>query len=66
MNTKSFKSKNLKITIGFFFSVIIYYINNFFYVLGNTEKISILTAITLPLLVFALINLTLLKNLNVK
>ena len=66
MNTKSFKSKNLKITIGFFFSVIIYYINNFFYVLGNTEKISILTAITLPLLVFALINLILLKNLNVK
>ena len=66
MNTKSFKSKNLKITIGLFFSVIIYYINNFFYVLGNTEKISILTAITLPLLVFALINLILLKNLNVK
>ena len=66
MNTKNFKSKNLKITIGLFFSVIIYYINNFFYVLGNTEKISILTAITLPLLVFALINLILLKNLNVK
>ena len=66
MNTKRFKSKNLKITIGFLFSVIIYYINNFFYVLGNTEKISILTAITLPLLVFALINLILLKNLNVK
>ena len=66
MNTKSFKSKNLKITIGLFFSVIIYYINNFFYVLGNTEKISILTAITLPLLVFALINSILLKNLNVK
>ena len=66
MNTKSFKSKNLKITIGFFFSVIIYYINNFFYVLGNTEKISILTAVVLPLLVFALINSILLKNLNVK
>ena len=66
MNTKSFKSKNLKITIGLFFSVIIYYINNFFYVLGNTEKISILTAIALPLLVFTLINLILLKNLNVK
>ncbi len=66
MNTKNFKSKNLKITIGLFFSVIIYYINNFFYVLGNTEKISILTAVTLPLLFFALINLILLKNLNVK
>ena len=66
MNTKNFKSKNLKITIGLFFSVIIYYINNFFYVLGNTEKISILTSVTLPLLFFALINLILLKNLNVK
>ena len=66
MNTKNFKSKNLKITIGLFFSVIIYYINNFFYVLGNTEKISILTAVTVPLLFFTLINLILLKNLNVK
>ena len=66
MNTKKFKSKNLKITIGLFFSVIIYYINNFFYVLGNTEKISILTAVTVPLLFFTLINLVLLKNLNVK
>ncbi|MBD1162793.1 LptF/LptG family permease [Pelagibacterales bacterium SAG-MED12] len=66
MNTKHFKSKNLKITIGLFFSVIIYYINNFFYVLGNTEKISILTAVAVPLLFFTLINLILLKNLNVK
>ena len=66
MNTKNLKNKNLKITIGLFFSVIIYYINNFFYVLGNTEKISILTAVTVPLLIFTLINLILLKNLNVK
>ena len=66
MNTKNFKSKNLKITIGLFFSVIIYYINNFFYVLGNTEKITISTAVTVPLLFFGLINIILLKNLNVK
>ncbi len=66
MNTKHFKSKNLKITIGLFFSVIIYYINNFFYVLGNTEKISITTAVLVPLLFFSLINLILLKNLNAK
>ena len=66
MNTKNLRSKNLKITIGLFFSVIIYYINNFFYVLGNTEKINILTAVTAPLLFFALINLILLRNVNVK
>ncbi len=66
MNTKNFKSKNLKITIGLFFSVIIYYINNFFYVLGNSEKINILAAIFLPLIFFSLINLFLIKNLNAK
>jgi len=66
MNTKNLQSKNLKITIGLFFSVVIYYINNFFYVLGNTEKINILTAVTVPLLFFALINLILLRNVNVK
>ena len=66
MNTKNLRSKNLKITIGLFFSVIIYYINNFFYVLGNTEKINIFSAVTLPLLFFALINLILLRNVNDK
>ena len=66
MNTKNLRSKNLKITIGLFFSVIIYYINNFFYVLGNTEKINILSAVTVPLLFFALINLILLRNVNDK
>ncbi len=66
MNTRSFKSKNLKIIIGLFFSVIIYYINNFFYILGNSEKINILAAIFLPLIFFTLINLFLIKNLNAK
>jgi lipopolysaccharide export system permease protein len=66
MNTKNLPSKNLKIIIGLFFSVIIYYINNFFYILGNTEKINILTAVIAPLLFFALINLILLRNVNVK
>ena len=66
MNTRGFKSKNLKITVGLFFSVIIYYINNFFYVLGNSEKISILAAIFIPLIFFTLINLFLLRNLNAK
>ena len=66
MNTKSFKSKNLKIIIGLFFSVIIYYINNFFYILGTSEKISIISSIFVPLLFFALINLIFIRNLNAK
>ena len=66
MSTKSFKSKNLKITIGLFLSVIIYYINNFFFVLGTSEKIGVITSIFTPLLLFALINLIFIRNLNAK
>ena len=66
MSTKSFKSKNLKITIGLFLSVIIYYINNFFFVLGTSEKIGVITSIFTPLLLFALINLIFIRNINAK
>ena len=66
MNTKNFKSKNLKITIGLFLSVLIYYINNFFYVLGTSEKINIISSVFIPLLFFTLINFIFLKNLNAK
>ena len=44
-NTKSFKSMTFKLLVGLFLSVIIYFINNFFYVLGNTEKISIILSV---------------------
>jgi len=66
MNTKSFKNKYLKITIGLFLSVIIYYINNFFFVLGTSEKIGVISSIFGPLLFFALINIILMRNLNAK
>ena len=66
MSTKSFKSKNLKIMIGLFLSVIIYYINNFFFILGASEKIGAITSIFTPLLLFALINLIFARNLNAK
>ena len=66
MNTRSFKSKNLKIIIGLFFSVIIYYINNFFFILGTSEKIGVITSIFTPLLLFTLINLIFMRNLNAK
>ena len=66
MSTKSFKSKNLKIIIGLFSSVIIYYINNFFFVLGTSEKINVITSIFAPLLFFTLINLIFIRNLNAK
>ena len=66
MSTKSFKSKNLKIIIGLFSSVIIYYINNFFFILGTSEKINVITSIFAPLLFFTLINLIFIRNLNAK
>ena len=65
-NSKNYKSTSIKISIGLFSSVLIYYINNFFYVLGNTERISIMLAICLPLLMLSLINLLMIRNINAK
>ena len=65
-NSKNYKSTGVKITIGLFSSVLIYYINNFFYVLGNTERISIIVAIWFPLLILTLINILMIRNINDK
>jgi len=65
-NTKNFSSTTLKISIGLFLSVIIYYINNFFNVMGITEKIPLIIAVWLPLLIFCLINLIMLLKINEK
>ena len=37
-NFKKIQSNTFKISIGLFLSVLIYYINNFFFVMGETEK----------------------------
>ncbi len=65
-NSKNYKSTGIKIVIGLFSSVLIYYVNNFFYVLGNTERISIILAICLPLLMLGAINLLMIRNINAK
>ena len=65
-NSKKYKSTSIKIVIGLFSSVLIYYINNFFYVLGNTERISIILAIWLPLLILGLTNMLMIRNINDK
>ena len=44
LNTKKSNSKVIKIIIGLFFSVIIYYINNFFNVMGSTEKLPLMVS----------------------
>ena len=65
-NTKRYKSTALKISVGLFFSVIIYYLFNFFYILGNIEKISLILSICVPLLTLSMINFFLLFGLNEK
>jgi len=61
---KYFESSTIKISIGLFFSVIIYYINNFFYVLGSTERLPLSIAIFLPIFILILTNSLLLKDIN--
>ena len=66
LNTKQFKSSIVKISIGLFFSVIIYYLFNFFRVLGETEKINLISSIIIPLVLLALINSIMIRNFNDK
>ena len=66
LNIKKIKNSTFKISIGLFFSVIIYYFNNFSYVLGGTERISLLLSIFLPLVILGTINSLMLLNVNEK
>ncbi|MDC2985632.1 LptF/LptG family permease [Candidatus Pelagibacter sp.] len=66
MNVKTFKSKSVKVIIGLFLSVIIYYINNFFYILGTSEKINVISSIIIPLTILTIINYLLMRNINEK
>jgi len=63
---KKIDSSTFKITLGIFFSVIIYYINNFFYTLGSTEKLPILLSVSLPMLILTFISGLSLKSINEK
>lgn len=65
-NSKTLKSNTLKLVFGLFISVIIYYTNNFFYVLGNTEKLSVLSSVWSPLLILSMISTFFLRNINEK
>ena len=65
-NTRNFKSSTFKISVGLFASVIIYYLNNFFNVMGKTEKISLLPSIWIPLVILIIINSTFLLSVNEK
>ena len=66
LNTKKFKSSILKISIGLFFSVVIYYLNNFFNVLGKTEKINLIISVLSPLLILFFVNIFMMRKINAK
>jgi lipopolysaccharide export system permease protein len=65
-NTRSFKSNIIKIVIGLFFSVLIYYISNFFNVMGTTEKLPLMISIWTPLILLSIINFIMLFKINEK
>lgn len=65
-NTRKFKSSTLKISFGLFLSVLIYYLNNFFHVLGNTEKISYIASVWVPILILTFINAITIFKINEK
>ena len=63
---KRLHNTTFKISLGLFFSVIIYYINNFFMVMGSTERISLVFAIFIPLILLSIINSLMLNKINEK
>ena len=65
-NIKRFSSTTFKISIGLFLSVVIYYINNFFYVMGKTEKFDILISVWMPLAILLFLNLIMFSKINEK
>ena len=64
--TKRLIGATFKISFGLFASVVIYYINNFFNVMGKTEKISLIPSIIIPLVILILINSIFLYRINEK
>jgi lipopolysaccharide export system permease protein len=65
-NTKKSSNKYIRIVLGLFCSVVIYYFSNFFYVLGSTEKINLTISVAMPLLILFLINIYFMRNINAK
>ena len=57
---------SIMISLGLFLSVLIYYLNNFFHVFGNTEKISVTLAVWIPIFIVAMCSSIIIYNVNEK
>jgi len=66
MNLKSGLNRIFLITIGIFLSVLIYYINHFFGIIGRSEAIPLLLSIWIPLLILLIISMVGLIKINEK
>lgn len=66
LNFKSYKNNTFKIVFGLFLSVIIYYINNFFYIFGANERIPFYLSILTPLIILTTLNVLTLYKINEK
>ncbi len=66
LSTRELKSSILKISFGLFLSVIIYYLFNFFNVLGKTEKINLFSSILVPLILLTFINSIMIRRFDEK
>ena len=66
LRIKHIDNTTFKISIGLFCSVIIFYLNNFFHVLGSTERIPLLISVFTPIFMLILTNTILLRKVNEK
>ena len=66
LKIKRLENTTFTIALGLFFSVIIYYINNFFLVLGSSEKIHLSFSVFLPIFLFMIINIIMFRKVNEK
>ena len=60
------KNSFFKITFGVLLSVVIYYINYFFNILGTNEKIPLILSIFMPLIILTIINFISIIKINEK
>ncbi len=66
LNSKKYKSNTLKISVGLFLCVIIYYFNNLFNVLGSTGKINHILSVWIPLIFLTSISMLASLKINEK
>jgi len=66
LNSKKLKSNTLKISVGLFLCVVIYYFNNLFIILGATEKINYILSVWAPLLFLTFVIMLTVSRINEK